>query len=79
MAMKHYSTLCCCLLLVMLHSHQTSAAERCSYASISVPFCKSWMCRTERWIESQLITSNTMNEYKCIRGGIKRMMSLLFL
>ncbi|KAG0525019.1 hypothetical protein BDA96_06G019300 [Sorghum bicolor] len=78
MTTKHVTTLCCLLLVLVLHSDQTSAAESCSYSVRSVPFCKSWMCKTECWLESQLITSNTIKEHNCIKGGLNGLCRCLF-
>ncbi|CAL5033709.1 unnamed protein product [Urochloa decumbens] len=70
-------TLCCLLLVVMLHADQI-AADSCSYDFLSIPFCKSWMCKTQCWIESQVITSNTLKEYKCVKGGFNGWCRCLF-
>ncbi|RCV32667.1 hypothetical protein SEVIR_7G004400v4 [Setaria viridis] len=77
MNVKH-ATLCCLLLAVMLHADQITA-DSCSYEYLSVPFCKSWMCKTQCWIESQLITSNTLREIQVYERRIQWLVSMSFL
>uniref|UniRef100_A0A804MIJ2 Uncharacterized protein n=1 Tax=Zea mays TaxID=4577 RepID=A0A804MIJ2_MAIZE len=70
MAMKHV-IICCLLLALMLQSDQTSAADICSYADFRAMFCKNWMCKSQCWFQSQLITPpNVVKEHRCIKGGI---------
>ncbi|KXG25827.1 hypothetical protein SORBI_3006G018000 [Sorghum bicolor] len=79
MTMKHDVTLCCLLLVLLLHSDRTSAAGSCRYAILSARFCKSWMCKTQCWFQSQLITpANTVKEHKCIKGGFNGLCRCLF-
>ncbi|TKW03136.1 hypothetical protein SEVIR_7G003500v4 [Setaria viridis] len=67
---KQQTALCCLFLVLMLHADHTLAAETCGSTYIKVPFCKSWSCKAECWLEAKL-TSSTVNEHKCTKGGIK--------
>ncbi|TVU04283.1 hypothetical protein EJB05_47143 [Eragrostis curvula] len=70
------ATLCCLLLVLVVHADHTSAGS-CGYTVIKVPFCKSWSCEAECWLEAKL-TSSTVSQHKCTKGGIKGRCYCLF-
>ncbi|TVT98851.1 hypothetical protein EJB05_14302 [Eragrostis curvula] len=67
-----HSTLCCLLLVLMLHADHASAAGMCFHSEPWVPFCNKWLCKSECKMEAKLLfTSATVKEHWCIKGGFK--------
>uniref|UniRef100_K3YEQ1 Uncharacterized protein n=1 Tax=Setaria italica TaxID=4555 RepID=K3YEQ1_SETIT len=71
--------LCCLLVVLMLHTDYTSAGSCflhlfsfivCATITMKIPFCKSWLCKSECWLQKKLRKVG-LQEYKCIKGGIK--------
>ncbi|KAM3405192.1 hypothetical protein ACQJBY_007966 [Aegilops geniculata] len=76
------AALCFLLLLVIfLHGNPTlisaDDAEVCKYRNPYVPFCHGWSCKAECWIEAKIFNAR-LQEYRCIRGGIKGTCYCLF-
>ncbi|KAF8650249.1 hypothetical protein HU200_064007 [Digitaria exilis] len=73
------ATLCVLLLVLMLHADHTlsGSCSSCNDSYIKVPFCKGWSCKAECWLEAKL-TSSTVSQHKCTKGGIKGRCYCLF-